>query len=135
MNAWTDFWNNVSVLQLAGWILGMFAVGAFLYKAWPVITRFVTTINALGDLPRFMVATSATLHDQDEKIEQIHHEVNYNNGSSVKDAVRRVEDGVKGIYGRLDSADTDRAELREDLENTRPVARKRTPKPPIKPAP
>lgn len=110
-------------------IAAVLAVIGFIRKVWPVLSRFVKTMDALNDLPQFMVTTARTLADQDVKIEQIHHEVNYNNGSSVKDSVARVETGVKGIYKRLDDADTDRRELREDLERTRPAARKRTPKP------
>ena len=44
-----------------------------------------------------MADTTATLKSQDEKIAEIHHEVQYNNGTSVKDSIERIEDhlGVK----------------------------------------
>lgn len=126
------------LVGLAVIIAAVLAVFGFVKKVWPVLSKFVVTVNALSDLPQFMITTAKTLADQDVKIEQIHHEVNYNNGSSVKDAVKRVEAGVKGIYVRLDtqdlrfdSADQDRLELREDLEQTKPrtPARKRPAKP------
>lgn len=103
----------------------------FARKVWPLIARIVHTLDDLDNLPQFMITTAATLAEQDVKIAEIHHEVQFNNGSSVKDAISRVEIGVKGIYGRLDSADQDRAELREDLEQTkpRPPARKRPTQP------
>lgn len=131
MNAWTDFWGGVSVLQLAAWVVGLCAVFIFIYKSWPILTRFVTTINSLADLPRFMVTTAATLAAQDVKIEEIHHEVHYNNGSSVKDAIGRVEKGVAGLYTRADAADAADAAMRKELEDTRPhtPARKRPAKP------
>ena len=86
--------------------------------AWRTASRFVATINALAELPEalieqadFRLRTTATLAAQDVKIEEIHHEVNYNNGSSVKDAIERIENII----------DADKP--------PRPAPRKRTPKP------
>lgn len=128
--SWSEFWESISVLQAALWVLGILGVIAFIVKGWPWLKRFIRLVDALGQLPDFITRTDKTLLDQDRKIAQIHHEVNYNDGGSVKDTVDRVELGVKGIYQRLDAADQDRADLREDLEHTHPaVARKRTTKP------
>lgn len=108
-------------------IVVLFLIGRGVYRAWPVIKQFVLTVNAITGLPEFMERTDATLAGQNQKIAEIHHEVHFNNGSSVKDAavrtekaVGRVERGVKGLYkeiARLDAADAD---LRTDLENTHP---------------
>lgn len=87
------------------WVIAAAAVVAFLAgairgvpAAWRVVSTFVKTINALSDLPdelekqaAFREKTEATLASQDKQIADIHHEVHYNNGSSVKDAIRRVE--------------------------------------------
>jgi hypothetical protein len=87
------------------WVIAVAAVVAFIAgaiktvpPAWKAITRFVQTINALADLPeelvkqaKFRTDTEATLAGQNRQIADIHHEVHYNNGSSVKDAIRRVE--------------------------------------------
>ena len=120
-------WLVILVIIIAA-ILG---IAGFVRKVWPIIARIVHTLDDLDNLPQFMITTAATLAYQDKQIEEIHHEVKYNNGSSVKDAVRRVETGVAGIYTRLDSADQDRRELREDLEQTKPhqPARKRPTQP------
>lgn len=124
---WDELWSSISVFQAAAWVIGVLAVIAFFVKAWPKIRAFVRIMDSLAALPQFMVDTTKTLASQDAKIADIHHEVRYNNGSSVKDGLARVEKGVQGIYGRLDAADKDRAELREDLEATgpHPPARKR----------
>jgi hypothetical protein len=125
-------WMQTTLLWAA--ILTVFltfvaAVTGFVKKVWPALKLFITTVDSLNDLPRFMVTTAASLAAQDTKIAEIHHEVNYNDESSVKDAVARVELGVKGIYQRLDTADSVAAALRRDLEVTRPKPiRKRTPK-------
>lgn len=94
------------------WVIAAAAILAFIGggvrvipSIWRFVTRTVNTINSLADLPDFIEKqeafrqnTTATLRRQDEQIGQIHHEVNYNNGSSVKDAVARVEAGVAGLY-------------------------------------
>jgi nitrate/TMAO reductase-like tetraheme cytochrome c subunit len=127
------------------WVVGiltfLFFVCRGVYKAWPLLKAFVLTVISIQGLPEFMVSTTATLEQQNQKIEEIHHEVNYNNGSSVKDAVsrlevgqrsdrkmhRRIERGVKGLYTRVDGIDEQLLELhdtdttmREDFENTQP---------------
>lgn len=124
---WDEFWSSVSVLQAAAWTVGFLAVVAFLVKGWPKIRALVKLIDALAGLAKFMADTTATLKAQDRKIGDIHHEVRYNNGTSVKDGLDRVEKGVAAINVRLDVADKDRQELREDLESTgpHPPARKR----------
>jgi hypothetical protein len=134
---WLEFWDTVSVLQIVGWILGFLGIAAFLVKGWPTFKKLVAFLDALFSLPAFIARTDHTLRQQDVKIDAIHHEVNFNTGTSVKDAViraenaiERVELGVKGLYTRADASDLADRELREDLENTRPaVAKRRTAKP------
>ena len=121
---WHEFWESISVAQAAVWVVGGFAVFAFVVKAWPFIRNTFRILDALVRLP-----------DVVEKVDQIHHEVHYNNGSSVKDAVRRVEtklgkveEGVKGLYSRADASDAADADLRRELENTHPPLKRRPPK-------
>lgn len=152
------FWQWV---LLIGAILTALAIlygfGRRLWKALGVIARLTAAAPALMDLPQFMITTAHTLADQDEKIKEIHHEVQFNNGSSVKDAVtrvetvltentkklstqiaaqRRIEKGVKGLYDRVDQNEADAAVDRKniaaaqkELEDTRPVVKRRTYKP------
>lgn len=47
-------------------------------------------------------AQGTTLHDQNTVLETIRHEVEFNNGSSVKDATLRLEDGQKALADRLE---------------------------------
>lgn len=137
MNSWQEFWESVSVAQAIIWILGILAVLAFFVKGWPKIRAFVAVIDSLTGLPKFMSDTTRTLEAQDKKIADIHHETHKNNGSSIKDAVirteealERVELGVKGLYDRTEALAAVDAELRKDLEDTRPKApKRRTPKP------
>lgn len=122
------------VLILGAVAAALVGLIALIHKMWTLVTRTVHTLENLELLPKFMEETKATLKAQDEgaiirdrKIEEIHHEVNYNNGSSVKDAISRVEDGVAGLYRRADTTDQNASDLRDDLENTKPVIRRRKP--------
>lgn len=129
---WLEFWDTVSVLQIVGWILGVLGIVAFAVKGWPTVRKFVAFVDALFSLPAFIARTDITLDAQDVKIEAIHHEVNFNNGSSVKDGVTRAENalgrvelGVRGLYDRVDALDAADiaataivAKLREDLDQT-----------------
>jgi uncharacterized coiled-coil protein SlyX len=65
----------------------------------------MTLTQALADLPAFIERTDHTLDEQNVKIGEIHHEVQYNNGSSVKDAIARVEEGVAGLYEHVADID------------------------------
>jgi len=120
---WNEFWEQVSVAQAAVWIVGVFAVFFFVVRAWPFIRNFFDIIDALSTLPAFIKKANDGLdriNKVEEKIDEIHHEVQYNNGSSVKDAISRVEKGVAGLHvkvGELDSADR---ELDRKLQDTIP---------------
>lgn len=121
-------WITAATAILAG-VVGFIA---FVRKTWPVLKRFVLTVNSLQNLPEFMQRTDDTLAKQDGELALIKHEVQYNNGSSVKDAIRRVEQGVAGLYTRADASDAADKKLRKDIdEATHPVvhrtARRRQP--------
>lgn len=128
MPGWFTEWaESVNLLEL---ILILSAISAavsgvvlFVRKGWPWLKSFAKAILNTADLidsvkglPAFIERTDATLEAQDTKIAEIHHEVHYNNGSSVKDAVDRVERGVKAVYDELTQAD---AEIRRQIEDTK----------------
>lgn len=88
----------VWIIYIGLFVSALTAVLKFGPPAWQTLSGFVATINALGALPGalisqedFRIRTTATLAAQDLKIEEIHHEVHFNNGSSVKDAIERIE--------------------------------------------
>lgn len=39
------------------------------------------------------------------KVDEIHHETHHNDGSSIKDAVARLEDAIRGVNARLDAGE------------------------------
>jgi hypothetical protein len=66
------------------------ALVATLIKIWPFISKVVHTIEIISELP-----------DRLDKIEArlmgVEHEVKTNGGSSIKDAVKRIEDHLNKI--------------------------------------
>ncbi|MFE4469562.1 hypothetical protein ACFRFH_12175 [Leifsonia sp. NPDC056824] len=124
-----DFSHAAPWLQ---WVVGAIAVLAFIGTGfglikgipagWRVLSTFVTTMNSLADLPdelakqrRFRSRTTQTLAAQDRKIDTIHHEVNYNNGSSVKDALGRVEKEQKAQTELIAGLTESVAKLRDEI--------------------
>ncbi len=66
------------------------AIIGLLIKLWPFISKVVHTIDIIAELP-----------DRLDKIEtrlmNVEHEVRTNGGSSIKDAVKRIEDHLNKI--------------------------------------
>jgi len=66
------------------------ALVATLIKIWPFISKVVHTIDIISELP-----------DRLDKIEArlmgVEHEVKTNGGSSIKDAVKRIEEHLNKI--------------------------------------
>lgn len=66
------------------------ALLATLIKIWPFVSKAVKTIDIISELP-----------DRLDKIESrlmgVEHEVKTNGGSSIKDAVKRIEDHLNKI--------------------------------------
>lgn len=104
-----QFWQTVSVAQAVVWFVAAFAVLAFIVKAWPFIRNVFNVLDALSTLPKFMQETS-------EKLKSIHHEVNYNNGSSVKDAITRIESGVMKAELNMKQQDERMSKLEGDTK-------------------
>jgi hypothetical protein len=95
------------------WVLGVAAVVAFVGGAvklipavWRFISRSVTTINSLADLPEFIDATKSTLNAQDATLAAIKHEVLPNNGGSLRDAVDRHGSVLAEVQANLANDNT-----------------------------
>jgi hypothetical protein len=72
-----------------GWVVAVSVVviGFFTMvgKAWGSIVKFVKVVDILIDLPDKLQAIEDKLHT-------VEHEVTTNSGTSIKDAVRRIEE-------------------------------------------
>ncbi len=72
-----------------GWLVAvtMVIVGFFamLGKAWGSLVKFIKVVDVLIDLPDKLEAI-------EKKLENVEHEVTTNSGTSIKDAVRRIEE-------------------------------------------
>ena len=96
--------ESVSLWQVIGWIGAAVGTWLFVWKGWPwlrktatAVVHFAQIVDAVQELPAFIERTDKTLKAQDSAIADIHHEVHFNNGSSVKDGVSRLESGVADL--------------------------------------
>ena len=120
MPEWLTFLlADTSALQLVFWFIAIGALITVIVKLWPALTQLVTIVNSVTGLPSFIARTDATLLSQDVKIEAIHHEVNYNNGTSVKDSQARTEQVItEEIMPALKALTAADEQLRADIEDT-----------------
>jgi len=88
---------KINLLQVAVVVIALWVIGKLLVKFWPWLRKVMRLVDSLGGLPQYMERT-------DRRIEEIHHEARYNNETSMKDAVRRTELGVKSLSDRMDAA-------------------------------
>lgn len=117
---WLVEWlAGISVWDALLWVAAVVAAIVFIRKkGWRSVIAFARAILATAEvidnvreLPGFIARTdatlaaqNATLAAQDLKVEEIHHEVHYNNGTSVKDSQRRTELVIKDeILPRLEA--------------------------------
>ena len=112
---------DTSALQLVFWAVAIVALITALVRLWPFLKNAVQIVDALVQLPALEKRVTA----MQGQIDSIHHETHTNNGSSIKDALGRVEEGVSGLHGRMDDVDRQLTSLaREDealwreIENT-----------------
>lgn len=124
--------GDVTLLQAILWAALAVTIIVGFVKLWPTIRKAVKLTDSLAELPDFIERTQ-------KQLAEIHHEVHYNNGSSVKDAQRRteqavarVEEGVAGLYEKFDKHLVDAAERDRrirDIEDTQPHPRSGVPNP------
>lgn len=124
----TLLFGDLTVVQLVLWIIAACALALLVWKLWPIVVKFVETVNALGDLPGKLAL-----------LDEIHHEVRPNTGTSLNDAIRRVEqrqvaqdkilaehtqmlgeqgERLTGLQALMEDADAELSERVNDLEDT-----------------
>ncbi|MCC2031839.1 hypothetical protein [Microbacterium allomyrinae] len=121
MPDWQRLFGDTTVVQALLWIAAAGALIVVVVKLWPFVRNAVAIVDALVLLP----ALVKQVESMRAQVDGIHHETHKNDGSSIKDAVGRVEEGVAGLHGRMDDVDRQLVTLaREDealwaeLDNT-----------------
>jgi hypothetical protein len=66
-------------------------------KAWPFITSVVKTVEIITELPDRFQRIDEKLDTLEIRLISVEHEVKTNGGSSIKDAVRRIEERLDSI--------------------------------------
>lgn len=131
MPDWNTLFGDLRAAQVAIWIVAAALLIGVIIRLWPFVKNAVAIVDALVALPSMSkqiakIPDMATqLAAMQTQLDGIHHETHKNDGSSIKDAVDRVEEGVAGLHGRMDDVDRQLAQLaREDeaiwreLDNT-----------------
>jgi hypothetical protein len=70
---------------------------ATLVKAWPFISSVVKTVDIITSLPVELRYIHDKLDTLEIRLISVEHEVKTNGGSSIKDAVKRIEDRLDNI--------------------------------------
>jgi len=117
----------INLLQVAVVIVALYVITRLVMRFWPWLRKVMELTAALAQLPSFIERTDLTLRGQEAAIKSIYNETHINSGSTLKDAVGRVEEGVTGLHlkvAELTAADATQAviveALREELEETKP---------------
>jgi hypothetical protein len=66
-------------------------------KAWPFINSVVKTVEIITELPHRFQKIDEKLDTLEIRLISVEHEVKTNGGSSIKDAVRRIEERLDSI--------------------------------------
>jgi hypothetical protein len=91
----TEFLNNYGPVIWFFFLTIVFIVT--LVKAWPFITAVVKTVEIIGTLPEKFQYVHDKLECLEQALKVVEHEVRTNGGSSIKDAVKRIEDRLDNI--------------------------------------
>lgn len=110
--------DDTSALQAVFWLVAICSLVGVIVKLWPAVAQFVAIVNATAGLPAYIARADTRAAALERQVGEIHHEVHFNNGTSVKDAVIRVEKGVRGLYGKVDELAATDVQLRAELEDT-----------------
>lgn len=70
---------------------------AAIVKAWPFITTVVKTVEIISELPERFNDVNTKLDTVEIRLISVEHEVKTNGGSSIKDAVKRIENRLDSI--------------------------------------
>lgn len=99
--------SSVDPTALLAWLTCLVTLGGVavaMMKWGRKIMQMVDDFNGTRQRPGVpeRPGVMARLQTLDEKVAAVHTEVNYNHGTTIKDAVSRIETDLKGVHDRLD---------------------------------
>lgn len=110
---------DMSALQLVFWLTAIGALIAVVVKLWKPISLFVQIINATAGLPEYIARADERHERLERKVDGIFHETHNNDGSSVKDAVDRIERSInKEVKPALEQLARSDDDLWAELDRT-----------------
>lgn len=110
---------DTSALQLVFWVIAIGTLVAVIVKLWPALSQFVQIINATAGLPEYIARADERHERLERKVDGIFHETHNNDGSSVKDAVDRIEKAInKEVKPTLEQLARSDDDLWAELDRT-----------------
>lgn len=117
----TEFWSalveSVGAIQIVGVLVAIIIALVLIMKVWPTLSALVKITDSIKALPEFMETTT-------RKVQDIHHETHYNNGSSIKDSSKRTERALETVMEKIDALAASDDELRARVHDTLTPAEK-----------
>jgi hypothetical protein len=102
-----DSSSSLNPTILLTWLTCLITLGGFVLasaKYGRKIIQMVEDFNGTTARPGVpqRPGVMARLQTLDERVDAVHTEVNYNHGTTIKDAITRIESDVKGIHEKID---------------------------------
>lgn len=91
-----SIFGNTPIVGILVWAVFIFLVIVVLIKAWPIVKKFVHTIDALGDLPEALTKLDSI---QDEL--KVLEELRPNHGGSIRDQITKINHQVHNTDKKL----------------------------------
>lgn len=105
------------LINVAPWLGGLALAVFVVWKIAPVLRKFARVVDRITGVPEdkktgqpaipgifeTLDHQNVVLKEQSEVLEDIRHEVQFNNGTSVKDGVTRLETDVGELKKKLDA--------------------------------
>lgn len=94
--------TNETIMAVAGLLVAITAIAVFVRKFIDIVrktVRFFDQWLGTDDEPGF----ASRLKEIEKDLKDVHKEVTYNSGTSLKDAVRRIEDFQKVNHKRIET--------------------------------
>ena len=99
---WQQFLNLLDTYGPIAAVIAVLIVGILLlWKLWPFIRRAVKVIDSASTLPEELEKLHTKIDTLGTDVAAVKHEVQTNNGSSLKDAIGRSEKSIKSTQGMV----------------------------------
>lgn len=113
---------DTSALQLVFWVIAIVGLVGAIVKLYPALSRTVAVVNSVAGLPEFIERT-------DKSIEALRHQIENDHQTNMRDELTEVLETSRETAGKVEKLMKSDAAQWEQIDRTKPPARKRATKP------